>query len=104
MRLSTASIAGACSRHPWRTVAAWGLVVVGSVAAVVFALTGLTSEASGTNNPQSQRAEDRLMSAFPPDPERAVTDLVVVRSSGLTVDDGSFRSFVDGLVRGVRET
>ena len=71
---------------------------------LAFALTGFTTEATATNNPQSERAHDRLVAAFPPDPQRAVTDLVVVRSARLSVNDAGFRSFVDGLVRSIRDT
>ncbi|HKE51514.1 MAG TPA: MMPL family transporter, partial [Actinomycetes bacterium] len=104
MRFSTAAVAGACSRHPGRTLAVWGVVLLGSIAALVFALTGFTTEAAATNNPQSDRADARLVAAFPPDPQRAVTDLVVVRSTSLTVDDQQFRTFVAGLVRTGRES
>ena len=102
MRFSTTSVARACSRHVGLTFACWGAVLAGSVAALVLVLTGFTTEATGTNNPQSERADARLSAAFPPDPQRAVTDLVVVRSSRLTIDDAGFRSMVDGLVRSVR--
>ena len=80
------------------------MVLVSSIAALAFALTGFTTEATATNNPQSERASDRLVAAFPPDPQRAVTDLVVVRSARLVVDDAGYHSFVDGLVLAVRGT
>jgi RND superfamily putative drug exporter len=82
----------------------WGLVLAGSIAALVLVLTGFTSEAAVTNDPESEQAEDRLGSAFPPDPAAAVSDLIVVRSSGLTVDDEEFGAFVEGLVRATRDT
>src|SRR5262245_29348395 len=104
MTFSTASVARACSRHPGRTLVAWGVVVVGAIAALVFVLTGFTTEAAPTNNPQSERANDRLIAAFPHDPGRAFTDLIVVRSARLTVGDEQFRTFVDGLVRTGRES
>jgi RND superfamily putative drug exporter len=104
MKFSTAAVARACSRHPGRTLAAWGVVLLGSIAALALVLTGFTTEATATNNPQSQRAEDRLLAAFPPDPQRAVSDLMVVRSARLTVDDEGFRGFVDGLVRAGRDS
>src|SRR5262245_32008751 len=100
----TASVARVCSRHPGRTLVAWGVVVLGAIAALVLVLTGFTTEAAATNNPQSERANDRLIAAFPPDPERALTDLIVVRSARLTVDGEQFRAFVDGLVRTGRES
>src|SRR5919201_424718 len=99
MGFSTTSIARACSRHAGRTFAAWGVVLLGSFAALAFALTGFTTEASGTNDPQSERAHDRFVGAFPPDPRSTVTDLVVVRSAPFTVDNQDFRAFVDSLVQ-----
>jgi len=104
VKFSTASAARICSRHAGRTLAVWGVVLAGSVAALAFALIGFTTEATGTNSPESERANDRLDTAFPPDPRRAVTDLMVVRSARSTVDDGQFRTFVGELVRTVRET
>ena len=104
MRLSTTSLARACSRHAGRTLAAWGVILVGSIAALAFVLTGFTTEAAGTNDPEYLRAEDRLLAAFPPNPERAVSDLVVVRSDRLTVDDSRFRSFVARLAAEGRQT
>ena len=104
MRLSTTSLARACSRHAWLTLAAWGVVLVGSVAALALVLTGFTTEAAGTNDPEYLQAEDRLLAAFPSDPERAVSDLVVVRSERLTVDDDVFRSFVAELAAEGRQT
>jgi uncharacterized membrane protein YdfJ with MMPL/SSD domain len=103
MKFSTTSIARSCSRHAWRTLAVWGVVLVGSIAALAFVLTGFTTESAGTNNPESERADDRLVAAFPPNPALTVTDLVVVRSDSLTVDDEGFRAFIDGLVRAGRE-
>src|SRR4029453_16346027 len=104
MRFSTTSLARACSRHPGRTLAAWGAVLVGSIAALMFALTGFTTEATATNNPESERADERVTAAFPPDPQQAVSDVVIVRSTSLTVDDGGFRTFVDGLVKTGRDS
>jgi RND superfamily putative drug exporter len=104
MRFSTAALASACSRHPGRTLGAWGIVLAGSIAALVLVLTGFTSEAAVTNDPESERAADRLGAAFPPDPAAAVSDLIVVRSSGLTVDDEEFGAFVEDLVRDTQDT
>ncbi|HET9674388.1 MAG TPA: MMPL family transporter [Gaiellaceae bacterium] len=99
----TERVARACAAHPWRTVGAWILVLVASVVALAFVFTGLTTEASGTNNPESERADERLVRAFPPDPDRIVTDVIVVRSPRYTVDDPRFRSFAQNLERTLRE-
>src|SRR5215471_17411659 len=66
MRFSTASVARMCSRHPGRTLAAWGVVVPGAIAALLLVLTGFTTEAAATDNQQSERANDRLAAAFAP--------------------------------------
>jgi putative drug exporter of the RND superfamily len=100
----TERIARACAAHPWRTLAAWGVVFVASIAALVLLLTGLTTEGRGTNNPESYRAEDRLFAAFPPRPESFATDLVVVRSERSAVDDSSYRDFVTRLETDIRAT
>jgi putative drug exporter of the RND superfamily len=100
----TERIARTCANHPWFTLGAWALALAGSVAALVLVMTGLTTEASSTNSPESERADERLIAAFPPDPRRAVTDLVVVRSDAYTVDQPRFRAFVAELAREGRET
>jgi uncharacterized membrane protein YdfJ with MMPL/SSD domain len=95
----TERVARACASHPWRTIAAWVAVLVASVFALAAVLTGLTSEASGTNNPESVRADKRLAQAFPPDPDSVVTDVMIVSSSRYTVDDAQFKTFVANLTR-----
>ena len=74
-------------------------VLVASVLALAFLLTGLTTDASGTNDPESERADQRRFEAFPPDPNAIVTDVAIVRSAQLTVDDEHFRRFVEDLER-----
>jgi uncharacterized membrane protein YdfJ with MMPL/SSD domain len=100
----TERIARACASRPWRVLGAWGVVLVASIAALAFVLTSLTTEAAGTNNPESERAEERLFGAFPPDPSATVTDVVVVRSDSYTVDDPRFRAFLERLADEARQT
>jgi uncharacterized membrane protein YdfJ with MMPL/SSD domain len=64
---------------------------------VVFLPGSLTTEGAPTNNPESERAEDALSAAFPPDPSTSTSDVVVVRSEQHTVDSPQFRAFVRGL-------
>ena len=91
---STERIARACAAHPGRTFAAWGLALVAAALALVFLMTGLTTDATLANNPQSDRASDLIERSFPPDPRRAVSDLVVVRSEQLTVEQPRFGAAV----------
>src|SRR6266571_4156127 len=61
MKVNPERIARASSRHPWRTVAAWGVIVVSAFA---FAATGLgdvlTNDIAFTNKPESIKAQDVL--------------------------------------------
>src|SRR5262245_50350645 len=95
MRFATGPLAAACARHPRRVVASWAVAVVVAIAVIVVFLPGsLTTEGAPTNNPESERAEDALFAAFPPDRSNSTTDVVVVRSEQDTVDSPRFRAFV----------
>jgi RND superfamily putative drug exporter len=94
-------IALACARHPWRTVAAWVVLVVLAVFAIATALS-LTTEGNPTNDPQSQRAEDLLAASFPPTVGAAMTDIVVVRSDRYRVRTPQFDRVVGSLAREIR--
>jgi uncharacterized membrane protein YdfJ with MMPL/SSD domain len=95
---STQTIARACARHPWWTIAAWVVLIVLAVAAIILLLPGhLTTEGAPTNNPESERAEHAIERAFPFDPATAVSDILIVRSERYTVSSPSFRRFADKL-------
>jgi len=100
----TERIARACSRHPWRTIAAWVGALVLAAACIALLLPGnLTSEGRAAGNPQFLQAERiRFGPAFPPQPY--FSDVVVVRSDRWTVDQPQFRSFVARLAREGRAT
>ena len=89
----TERIARACAAHPGRALAAWGLALVASIAAIALVMGELTTEAEVTNNPESVRAEELIGGSFPQSPQQVVTDFVVVRSEQYTVDDPEFRAF-----------
>lgn len=96
MRLNPETLARASSRHPWRTVTVWVLLLVGGFALSSSLLEGaLTTEFDFTNNPESKRAavlvEERLRG-----PEK-VTELVILTSESATVDDEAYSTFVTGL-------
>ena len=105
MKVPTEALARASARHPWRTIVAWVVVAVLAVVALAGLLPGaLTTEGKPTNNPQSERASDVIGRAFPPDPQRQVTDIVIVRSDRYTVSSPRFRTFVQKLVAEGRAT
>jgi putative drug exporter of the RND superfamily len=99
MRISTGPLAAASARHPWRVLGAWTTVVVLAVVVIVVFLPGsLTTEGSPTNNPESERADEARLAAFPPDPSTAASDVVVIRSDELTVDSPQFEAYVRDFV------
>src|SRR5436190_15353445 len=103
----TERLARACAAHPWRTVAAWGVAVVVSVALLATVLHGLTSDANVVGKPDSTKAADLLAKAFPPtraELKHQVSDVVVVRSERYAVDAPAFRSFVAAFVHRARAT
>jgi uncharacterized membrane protein YdfJ with MMPL/SSD domain len=97
--ISTRSLASASARHPWRTIGAWVVAFVLAVLTIAFLLGGsLTTEGAPTNNPESERADEVRLQAFPPDPDRVVSDILVIRSEQHTVDSPEFESFVRSFV------
>ena len=105
-RLSTKSLASASSRHPWRVVGAWLLVLAASVAAIVLLLgSALTTEGEVTADTESNRAYGVIDAEFGAgagsfrEEAEAPEELVVVRSENETVANPGFRARVDALAR-----
>src|ERR671918_2104453 len=97
MRLSPEALARASSRHPWRTVGVWVVVIV-SMGVVTSQLLGdvLTQEFSFTNRPDSVRAQEVLDEEFETGGAED-TEFVIVQSGSLTVEDPRFEEAVRGL-------
>ncbi len=93
LSLSTEGISRACARRPWTVIGGWALILAASIALIATSLSGaLTTEIAFTNNPESQRAQNLLEERLRgPEPAREV---VIIRSSDLTVDDKPFEDFV----------
>ena len=88
----TQKLARACAAHPWRTIGVWLLAIVLGVVGAAAGLGGLSTEGEVTNNPDSVRAKNLIEQRLPD--RRTATELVVVRSDRLTVDDLAFRAEV----------
>src|SRR3989304_698977 len=98
----TEALAAVCSRHPWRTIAAWSSVLLAALALVaVFLGDALTTEADLTGEPESKRAEALLQERLRGGLEEPIREIVIVRSAALTVDEPAFEEFVARLGRGV---
>ena len=94
MRLNPGSLAEASSRHPWRTLAAWVVLIVAMGAVSSRLLAGaLSDDVEFTNDPESVRAQAVLEERF--DVRSSVdTEFFIVHSDRLTVDDPRFEAVV----------
>jgi RND superfamily putative drug exporter len=93
---STEGLASASARRPWLVVGIWAAMLIASLGVTAALLSGaLTAEIEFTSNPESKRGatllEDRLRG-----PEKD-NEIVIVRSTGRTVDDPEFRAAVEDL-------
>ena len=93
----TGRIASAAARRPWVTIGVW-LVVLAVALIMTRALLGdaLTTEDSLTNNPESERAQ-QLLDERLGESNNTIDEMVIVRSTTLTVDDLAYRSYVEEL-------
>jgi uncharacterized membrane protein YdfJ with MMPL/SSD domain len=98
----TEKLARACAAHPWRTISVWLLAIVVGVVGAAAGLGDLTTEGEVTNNPDSIKAKHLIEQRLPD--RRAATEMVVVRSASLTVDQPAFRAEIRRLVGIARAT
>src|SRR5262245_26186614 len=98
----TERLARACAAHPWRTICIWLAAVVLGVVGAAAGLGSLTTEGEVTNNPDSLKAK-HLIEQRVPDRQTA-TEIVVVRSDRLTVDQPGFLAEVGRLANVARGT
>jgi uncharacterized membrane protein YdfJ with MMPL/SSD domain len=96
MKLTPESLARASSRHPWRTLGLW-LVLIVAMGGLSSALLGdvLNQDIAFTNKPESVRAQDVIDSRFAQGGSEAdSTEFFVIQSDSLTVDDTQFEAIV----------
>jgi RND superfamily putative drug exporter len=98
MRINPEALARASSRHPWRTLVIWVLVIAASVAAMVPLLGGvLNNDIEFTNRPESVRAQEIIDERFATETAGVGTEYVIVSSEDVQIDDPEYRSFVEEL-------
>ena len=102
----TERLASAAARHPGRTVGAWIVAVFVAVAlSALFLGDALTGEAEQLNNPESEQAYSLLADRLPPTTDgEFTTDVVLVRSDSVTIDEPAFQQKLDKLVDRLRST
>ena len=98
--LSPQSLAGASSRHPWRTLVAWVVLLV-VVTMLGNAFSGpMTGEGMAfTTAPDSQAANELIEQHV--DSEATASETLVFHAESLTVEDPAFRSVVESTIAGL---
>ncbi|HEX5937236.1 MAG TPA: MMPL family transporter [Actinomycetota bacterium] len=99
MRINPETLARASSRHPWRVVITWVVLVVAAGATASTLLGGvLNNDIAFTNRPESVRAQELIDERFGARSAGAGTEYVIVSSpDGAGVDDPAFRAYVTEL-------
>ncbi|MEZ4501447.1 MAG: MMPL family transporter [Dehalococcoidia bacterium] len=99
---STAGIARASARRKWLVIGIWVVaLVIGGVLSSGIADV-LNNDQRQTNDPESQRAAELLV-ARGLRQEAPLEEVVIVRSSELTVQDPAFQAEIERVANGVRD-
>ncbi len=94
----TETLARACARRPWLTVGIWIGAMVLAVFSIVTLLGGaLVTDAKPTNDPESIVGMDLMNERLGIDTSEIVDEMVIVRSTTLTVDDPEFQNVVENI-------
>jgi RND superfamily putative drug exporter len=100
--LSTAGLAGASARHPWRTLVLWLVILALAVVAGSGLGDTFTNAGSFTNRPESVRADDLLTDRMRGGQDHPVTETVIVHADMATVDDAGFQDAVERVATDLR--
>jgi RND superfamily putative drug exporter len=98
MKINPETLARASSRHPWRVVVAWVILIVAAGATAGALLGGvLNNDIEFTNEPESVRAQNVIDERFAQQTAGASTEYVIIESDQQTVDDPVFQEYVGEL-------
>ncbi|HLA92515.1 MAG TPA: MMPL family transporter [Actinomycetota bacterium] len=102
MKLNPESIARASSRHPWRTVGLWFVLIMsmGYLSSNLLADV-LSQDIEFTNEPESVRAQNLLERSFPGSEQSNDTVFFIVGSPTSDVADPGFQARVTQLTEGI---
>ena len=99
----TQSLARGSAHHPWRVLAAWGLVLVASVVAIGSLIgTAFTADATLTTEPESTKAAQVLAANF--NQGDRIDEAVIIHSTKLTADTPQFKAFVADVRSSIEDT
>jgi putative drug exporter of the RND superfamily len=93
--LSTAGLARVSARRPWIVVATWIVLLGLAVGAAIGLGDTFTTDSTFTNQPESVRADHLLAQRMRDGHGEPLSETILVRSEGLTVDDAAFKAVVD---------
>jgi len=97
MKLNPETMAVASSRHPWRTLAAWVVLIAAMAAVSARLLTGvMTDDVAFTNEPESVKAQHVLDERFAAQ-QAEDTEYLVIGSETQRVGDPAYPDFVSAL-------
>ena len=87
------------ARKPWIVVGGWlALLIVGIILSNALLSDALITDDRVRNNPESEQASSLIKARLgESDGSPTMSEMVIVRSKTLTVDDPAFQSFVDEL-------
>jgi RND superfamily putative drug exporter len=103
----TERIARHAALHPKRMLAIWGAIFVVSVAAIALLLpSAITTDATVTNDPESEQGYDAMFRGLPPSPsDDFVNEVVLFRAPGKDVtSDPEIRGEVEKLAAALQAT
>ncbi|MCO5227834.1 MAG: MMPL family transporter [Thermomicrobiales bacterium] len=102
-RLSLRRLAGACARHPWRVVGAWGVIFLLSMVVTANGLTGVLSNDFVLTTDFDSVVGSRELANSSLSDSIGVGESIVIRSlDGTIVDDPAFRETTTAIVAAVR--
>jgi RND superfamily putative drug exporter len=94
----TESLARSCARRPWVTIGVWvAAMALAAVLIMNFLGDALVTDVEPTNNPESSAALELMDERLGVVEEEALDEMLIVRSSTLTVDEPEFRRHVEGI-------
>ena len=92
----TESLARSCARRPWITISVWVAAMALAVVLIVnFLGDALVTDVEPTNNPESSEALELMDERLGVVEYEALDEMIIVRSSTLTVDEPEFRRHVE---------
>ncbi|HEX6401089.1 MAG TPA: MMPL family transporter [Actinomycetota bacterium] len=98
MRINPETLARASSRHPWRVVVTWVILIAAAGTTSAMLLGGvLNNDIEFTNEPESVKAQQVIDDRFAAETAGVGTEFVIVSSDTLTVQDAEFEAFVEEL-------